>query len=92
MNYTLVLWLLVVHVNKNKTSLFVGFKNVLPKYFGSEWGFRQINLGNTSKAICAFDDNDVLHVTTYDGAYYRVSGINKAYDNVQQGNLHINNK
>ncbi len=77
---------------KNNKSMLSGLKDFLPKYFGSEWGFRQLTLNNTSKAICAFDDNNVLHVTTYDGAYYRIYGQNKEYDQIQQGQLHINNK
>lgn len=81
--------------SKNTKSVFSGLEKYLPKYFGSEWGFKQINLNNTNRAICAFDENNVLHVTIYDGTYYRISGTADAprgYDNVQQGNLHINNK
>jgi WD40 repeat protein len=76
--------------SKNIKSVFSGFKDFLPKYFDSEWGFKQINLGNTCRSICAFDEKDVLHITTYDGSYYRING--PSYDNLQQGNLHINNK
>jgi WD40 repeat protein len=77
---------------KNKKSFFTGYGSYLSTYFNSEWGFKQIPLQNTSKAICSFDENNNLHIVTYDGSYYKI-GIDKEDIGIlTQGNLHINNK
>lgn len=56
-------------------------------YFDSQWGYKQIKINSTARAICAFDENNVLHVTTFDGTYYRISG--EQFENVSQSNLFI---
>jgi autophagy-related protein 18 len=78
-----------VEKTKNTTSVLSGVGDYV-SYFGSQWGFKQIPLNNTSKMICGFDENGVLHVATYDGKYYRISG-NK-YGTVTESELYTNAK
>lgn len=56
-------------------------------YFGSKWGYKQIKIDSLAKAICAFDDADVLHITTFDGKYFRISG--NAFEDISQSTLAI---
>lgn len=60
--------------SKNTQSYLSGIKNYLPSYFSSQWGFAQISLPNSSKSICIFDDDNILHIATYDLHYYRIIG------------------
>lgn len=78
--------------NKNTLSMFAGFKDYLPSYFNSQWSFKQINLGQNVNGIIGFDDENNLHVCTYDGNYHKISGRDNKFYNVSQGNLNINNK
>lgn len=79
-------------MNKNTHSMFSGYANYLPGWFSSQWSFKQLRIGNTSKAICTFDDNNDIHVVTYDGSYFKIVCGNNEYSTFTQGNLHINNK
>lgn len=81
-----------INATKNTRSVLSGFKDYLPKWVDSQWGFRQLNTNNTTKAICIFDDQNDVHIATYDGQYYRVNGKDKEFKTINQGNLHINNK
>lgn len=45
----------------------------IPDYFNSQWSSQQISLTDTSRAVCSFDSDDVLHIATYNGSYYRIS-------------------
>jgi WD repeat-containing protein 45 len=74
---------------KNTQSMLSGFKNYLPKYFGSQWGFKQININNMSKSICSFDRNNDLHIVTFDDNYYKIPGATKNYDTLSSAKLHI---
>jgi WD40 repeat protein len=76
-------------LRKNTKSFFTNYGSYLTSYFDSQWSFKQFSLGNTTKSICAFDNDNNFHVVTYDGSYYK---INPNKDEVIQGNLHINNK
>lgn len=77
---------------KNAQSMLSGFKGYLPEYFSSQWGFKQITIGNTNKALINFDDNNNLHIVLYDGVYYKILCNDNSYEDITQGNLHINNK
>lgn len=77
---------------KNTKSFFTGYGSYVSSYFDSEWSYKQVPLGNISKAICSFDENDDLHVVTYDGSYYKISTNKNDVSVTTQGNLHINNK
>jgi WD repeat-containing protein 45 len=78
--------------NKNVQSRLSSFKGYLPQYFSSEWSMTTSNLGYTSKAICAFDKNNDLHVVTYEGQYFKIAGKTGLFETFSTGNLHINNK
>lgn len=80
------------NVTKNTMSFLSGLKSYLPKYFSSQWGFKQININNFEKSICVFDENNDLHVACFDGNYYKIEGKNNEFTNMIQGGLHINNK
>jgi len=77
---------------KNTQSMLSSFKNYIPGYFGSQWGFKQVTIGNMSKSICCFDAKNNLHIVTYDGSYYRINGTNNEFTEVFDGKLHINSK
>lgn len=78
--------------NKNVKSMFSTFQNFLPKYFSSQWGFKQITISDMSKSICNFDDQNDLHIATFDGNYYKISGRNNEFTDIVQSNLHVNTK
>jgi len=63
--------------SKNIKSTLSDYKEYLPEYFSSQWSFKQVYINTTSKMICGFDEQDILHVTTFDGKYYRISGKDK---------------
>jgi WD40 repeat protein len=75
----------------NKKSTFAAIAPT-GSYFDSVWSREQITIGDTSKMICAFDAEDVLHVATYDGNYFRISGKDGKYDQVKRSALYINQK
>lgn len=77
---------------KNTTSYLSSIKGFLPKYFSSQWGFRQINIDDGSKSVCIFDENNDLHIATYNGKYYKIIGKNNDFNTIVDGELHINNK
>ncbi|ARF12432.1 WD repeat protein [Klosneuvirus KNV1] len=77
---------------KNVKSMLATFQNFLPKYFSSQWGFKQITITDMSKNICNFDDQNDLHVATFDGNYYRIAGRNNEFTDIIQSNLHVNTK
>ena len=79
-------------ISKNTKSMLSSIQSVLPKYFSSQWGFKQINLQNTSKSTCAFDNKNDLHVVTYDGNYYKILCKNNEFSEIINGQLHINNE
>lgn len=72
--------------SKNIQSYLSGAKNYLPNYFSSQWGFKQIYLECSGKMICGFDSNNILHVTTYEGKYFKITGEN--FDDIKMDNLH----
>ena len=75
---------------KNAQSYLSGFKEYLPSYFGSQWGFKQISIPSTDRMICGFDSNNTLHIASLDGKYYKLCGPN--FDNLKQSELHVNSK
>ncbi len=77
---------------KNTKSLFSGYGGYVSTYFDSEWGFKQVSIGNLNKSISSFDDNNDFHIATYDGSYYKVGYDKNEWNLLTQGNLHINNK
>lgn len=74
--------------SKNTQSYLSSIKSYLPTYFSSQWGFAQISLPNVAKATCVFDDDNILHVATYDMKYYRIIG--PEYAIVTETNIPIN--
>lgn len=77
---------------KNTKSFFTGYGSYISSYFDSNWSFKQISIGNTSKAICSFDEDNDLHIVTYNGLYYKIGQDQNDISVIVQGNLHINNK
>lgn len=61
-------------MTKNQQSMLSGFKDYLPQYFSSQWGFVQVPIETQSPTICGFDEKNVLHIATKDGQYFRVEG------------------
>lgn len=77
---------------KNTQSVLSGFRNYLPKYFSSQWGFKQINLGHRAESICSFDENNDLHITSFDGNYYKIRGNNCNFETVMEGKLYTSDE
>jgi len=77
-----------INETKNTQSMLSGLKNYLPSYFGSQWGFKTINISDTSKSICTFDNDNHLYIVTYNGNYYKI--LADSYETVQENNLYIN--
>ncbi len=75
----------------NKKSMLSPIGGVV-SYFDSVWSREKITLGDTSRMICSFDDDDTLHVATYDGNYFKISGTDGKYDQVKRTALYINQK
>ena len=75
---------------RNTHSKLVGLKDYLPTWVSSSWSFKQHYLGTFSKCICDFDDKGILHIASYDGNYYKVSGVN--YDNISTSPLYVETK
>jgi WD40 repeat protein len=73
---------------KNITSMLSSFKEYLPEYFSSQWSSQKAYLDDTSKAITSFDSLGVLHIVTYNGNYYRISGNDGKYDTVNKSFLY----
>lgn len=76
---------------QNTQSLLSGFKDYLPEYFGSEWSSKQLTPGISAKCIMAFDKGNNLHLCTFNGDYFKISGRDNQFQQVQTGHLHINN-
>ena len=56
----------------NQKSSFSFLKNVLPKYFSSEWSFAQFRVPDDMRTICAFGaDRNSLIVVSASGAFYK---------------------
>lgn len=72
----------------NSQSMLAGWKDYLPAYFGSYWSFKQHRLDTMAKMICCFDEKGVLHVATYDGKYYKITG--NEFENIKSDDLHFN--
>lgn len=64
---------------KNTLSMLNYGRNFLPGFFSSQWSFKQIRLETMEKIISGFDDNDVLHIATYDGRYFKAFSRNNDY-------------
>lgn len=82
-------------VSKNTKSLLVGTKDWIPdllgsSYIGSQWSFKQHHTGCTKKMICEFDDQGHLHVCTWEGKYYRISGAD--FEEIISRDIQINSK
>lgn len=77
---------------KNTQSMLSGFKGYLPQYFSSQWGMKQLSLGDFSKSVCIFDENNDLHIATYSGNYFKIAGRTGEFTNITKGELYINNK
>lgn len=77
---------------KNTQSMLSGFQGWLPKYFGSQWAYKQLTISNTTQSICAFDKDNDLHIATIDGNYYKIPGKTREFNNVTQGQLLVNDK
>lgn len=61
-------------------------------YFDSVWSREKISIGDMSKMICSFDSEDILHIATYEGNYFRISGKDGKYDQVKRSSLYVNQK
>lgn len=72
----------------NTRSMFYFASGYIPQYFSSEWSPKKHSIRSTDKMICAFDQEGVLHIATYEGDYYRISGEN--YDILVRSNLYTN--
>lgn len=57
-------------------------------YLSSVWSAKQHYTKSPSKTICDFDETGVLHVASFDGKYYRVTGKN--YEDILEFDLHLN--
>ncbi len=77
---------------KNTKSILSNYGGYMSTYFDSEWGFKQVSIGNLKKSISSFDENNDLHIVTYDGSYYKIVYEKNEWNLLTQGNLHINNK
>lgn len=77
---------------KNIRSNLSYFQDYLPEYFGSHWSFQQVYIGDTSKMVCSFDDDKILHIATFNGNYYRVLGKDGKYNEVKRSGLYISQK
>lgn len=65
----------------NSKSMVSYLGSFISNYFESEWSFKQHYLQTSDKMICEFDGDDVLHVATYGGKYYKIfSGIDSKTD------------
>lgn len=71
----------------NMKSTFSSMADYLPEYFSSEWSLKKIDLGSTSKAVCAFDERDRLHVATYNANYIRIEGRN--FDQITRKDINL---
>lgn len=78
-----------IKTTKNTISILADLKNYLPNYFSSQWAFKQIHTSNNIKGICGFDSENNLHITLYDGHYYKIKGINNNFNIISEGNLSI---
>lgn len=81
-------------ISKNVKSMLSPITPYIPdilgsSYLNSEWSYLQINVENRSRMICGFDEVGVLHIATYDGEYFRISGTK--FNNVKRSKLHTNN-
>ena len=81
--------------NKNTRSMLLGTAKWLPEllgssYFTSMWSFRQHYTYSESRMTCQFDENGALHVGTYDGKYYKITGTE--YDSIIELDLQVNSK
>lgn len=77
------------NTTKNTRSV---LSNIIPNslgttYFDSYWSFTQIDLENGSKMVSSFDNRGVLHIASYDGYYYRISG--KDYSVVTKSTISV---
>jgi autophagy-related protein 18 len=71
----------------NTTSMLAGW--VPLDYFNSEWSFQKHYLPYyPEKMVLCFDDNNILHVGTTEGKYYRIYG--SMYDRIKCDDLQSN--
>jgi WD40 repeat protein len=75
--------------SSNKKSMLSSLSGYLPEYFDSSWSRDQVPVGDTSKAVCAFDEDDILHVATYEGNYFRITPKDGVYQAVKRVPLYI---
>jgi WD40 repeat protein len=75
---------------QNKKSVLSGFKDYLPEYFDSNWSKHQISIGDISKNICAFDEENIIHIASMDGNYFRISEKDGVYNQLARTPLYIN--
>jgi WD40 repeat protein len=76
--------------NKNTQSMFFGFKDYLPAWVSSEWSYKQHYLNTYAKSLCSFDETGAIHIVTYDGKYFKISG--KSFDMFSTTDMLINSK
>ena len=55
---------------ENKKSVFSGFPKFIGSHFQKEYYFAKIKI-ESEKSICAFCDDDIIVVISYDGNYYQ---------------------
>lgn len=55
----------------NRQSSLAFMKEMLPKYFASQWSFAQCRIGECRSAICFGADPSTIYVITIDGHFYR---------------------
>lgn len=73
--------------DKNTRSIFSSYIKMIPyapNLDNIKWGCSSLNIVLSSKTECEFDSNDMLHIVTYDGKYYRIpknrDGISEPFD------------
>jgi len=59
--------------HKNPKSSLSMFKNVLPKYFSSEWSFAQFRVPDVRTIVAFGNQENVLIVISADGSFYRAT-------------------
>lgn len=78
-----------VTTTKNTQSMFSSLSDYVP-VVGSQWSFKQGHIDSTDRTICGFDDDNILHVASFDGKYFKMCGKNDLYESIYQGTLHTN--
>jgi WD40 repeat protein len=77
----------------NRKSFFAPFGDYMPfggEYLKSLYSREPIEIGDLSESILSFDEEDVLHVVTKKGNYFRIDETDGKYNQPKRRPLHIN--